>query len=160
MQAESTSCCVSSKENTDPLPYSLVTSSRLPILPSSCAVIASPSPVPSIFRFFSSSTRRNASVRCSMSSVFIPMPESATPTFKVTVSSVLSKTATCRHTNPFLVYFTALESRLNRICRMRTSSPSSLAGISGSACTSRSRFLVLALTRIRLHASHNSFATS
>ena len=60
---------------------------------------------------------------------------------------------TDRVTEPSLVYFTALFSRLMRICLIRTSSPQSMLGMDGSTCSLNSRPFSLALIQIILTIS-------
>ena len=125
----------------------------------SCFVMARPSPVPSICLFLFSSNRENESKRCEIFSDLMPMPvsdivkviiiffagcEPVTLLLFMASAFCCSDIPTFNVTEPFSVYFIALFNMFTSICRMRTSSPYSLAG----------RFLSLST----LNASPFSFA--
>ena len=70
--------------------------------------------------------------RASMRSAAIPTPVSPTTMRSHTSSRSMRSTATVTSTSPTLVNFTALDSRLTRICRSRAGSPITTAGTSGA----------------------------
>ena len=94
--------------------------------------IARPSPVPPKLRVVDTSAWVNGAKMLSAASAAIPTPVSVT--WKASrirpgaAGAVPTSTVTC----PAGVNFTALDSRLTRICRNRTGSPSTVTGVSGA----------------------------
>ena len=74
--------CLMLKENSEPLPYSLCTSSFESIIASILFTMLIPRPVPSILRFLVSSTLSNGENSLSRSSGLMPIPVSFTETFR------------------------------------------------------------------------------
>ena len=106
--------------------------------------MASPSPVPSIWRFTVLSACLNASNTPSCSSFFIPIPVSFTIMQRLTISSATAVFWTVKDTPPSFVYLTALFSIFISTSCIRVSSPYSSAGMDGSISTLNSRFFLLA----------------
>ena len=107
-----------------------------------------PSPVPSMFRFRSSSIRSKRWNNLERSSSLIPIPVSFTCTSKSTASSDTFSKSTDNVTLPSLVYFTALVRIFKMTCLMRISSPYSIQGTSSFTSTTNSRSLSDALVEI------------
>ena len=71
----------------------------------------------------------NSRGRCSAA---MPMPESCTEKRMRQVCSSTGSLSTATNTSPWWVNFTALDSRLTRIWRMRVASPTSDSGVPSS----------------------------
>ena len=140
--------CFNVTVNVEPSPYTLLTVTVPFISSVNSLTIESPRPVPSIWRFFASSTRRNASNRYGSASFLIPIPVSEIEIISVVVLLSASLCSICRLIDPSEVYFTALFNRLMMICLMRTSSPYRTAGTSGSTLTLNSSPFSCALSQI------------
>ena len=156
----STMSCSSDTMNVEPLVYTLLTLISPPISSTSCLTMLSPSPVPSIWRFFVSSTRLNALKIYGIFSFFTPWPVSSTEYQTRTLFNDRRSHLTERVTEPSLVYFTALFSRLIKTCFTRTSSPQSILGMEASTCRRNSSPFSLALIHIMLTISEKSAPVS
>ena len=88
------------------------------------------------------------------------MPVSSTEYQTRTLLTAWRSHRTARVTEPSLVYFTALLSRLIKICLMRTSSPQSMLGMDGSTWSLNSSPFSLALIQIMLTISEKSAPVS
>ena len=117
-------------QNVLPRPSSLSTPMAPPIISASCLEIASPSPVPPYFRVVELSACENDSNSRARASGAMPIPVSATSKRISAVSAVSATRVTRTTTSPRSVNFTALPTRLVRICRSRAGSPRSTAGMS------------------------------
>ena len=119
--------CSTEKPKVDPLPYSLMTESFVPINERSSCTMLMPRPVPSIFLFLSSSSLWNGVKRASISSSLMPIPVSVTLKLRFILfpagPSESSAKSTSRATEPSMVYFTAFVRRFITHCLMRISSP-------------------------------------
>ena len=112
-----------------------------------------PSPVPSMFRFFSSSSLAKDSKSFSISSFRIPIPVSRTDTNIRSLLSGIFFPVITSVTLPFSVYLTALVSRFMITWRMRTSSPNSVQGSELSTSSTKSSPLFLARSDMELTRS-------
>ena len=130
--------------NSDPFPYSLSQLRLPPISSANLLEISSPSPVPWIPLFFSSSSLSYAVKSFSLSSSFTPIPVSFTEKRSLHSSSFLSSMETERANPPVSVYFTAFVRRFNTICLIFPASPYIRLGNTSSMTTSNvSSFSVL-----------------
>ena len=127
-----------------------------PINSSSCLLILRPRPVPSMTRFFSLSTRRNAWNSSFTSSLRIPIPVSSTEILRRTVSASTRSLFASNVTEPSGVYLMAFDNRVRTICLIRISSPYSIDGISEAMLTFNSRFFSCARIQIIFTRSLNN----
>ena len=105
---------------------------RPPISSARRRLIASPSPVPPYLRVVDESACENDWNRRLMPSAVRPMPVSRTAKVSSTLPLASACDATVSTTSPRSVNFTALDSRLSRICRSRVRSPTTATGTSPS----------------------------
>ena len=117
--------------NLEPFPYVECTTILPPIKSINCLVIASPSPVPSIVVFLSSSSLWNLVNNLFISSVLIPLPESSTLTINLQILLFLTH-LTLKSTYPVSVYLIAFVSKLTIIFFKLAWSPYNVDGISGA----------------------------
>ena len=143
----------------EPLPYCDDTFILPPISSTNFLVIASPSPVPSVVVFFSTSNRSNLVNNFFIFSSLIPIPESCTVSIIVDILSLFMHFA-LTFTNPLFVYFIALETRLLIICLICGLSPNNSYGISGAISTLKSIGLSLILILFTLHKVSSSVLKS
>ena len=113
--------------NLDPSPYVESTTILPPIISTNDLVIASPSPVPSIVVFLSSSNLLNLVNKVSICSFFIPLPVSLTVIVSLDISFSFIQ-VTLKSIYPFSVYLTALDSKLVIICFTLPLSPYKVSG--------------------------------
>ena len=141
--------------NMEPLPYCDDTFIFPPISSTNFLVIASPSPVPSVVVFFSTSNRSNLVNNFFIFSSFIPIPESCTVNIIVQVLFLFIHLA-LTSINPSFVYFIAFETKLFIICFICGLSPSNSYGISSAIFNLNSIGLSSSFTLFTLHKVSNS----
>ena len=124
----SSTCCGIWIVNVAPTPYSDSTRIFPSINSQRFLLMASPSPVPVIFRFFLVSTWLNTPNSLSISSGLIPIPVSCTFTLRRSFPSSSYVPSTSTRTKPWFVNLIAFPMILIRICLILSSSPINFAG--------------------------------
>ena len=111
---------------------------RPPIISTSFREMVSPSPVPPCFRVVDMSAWVKAWNSFAHCSGVMPIPVSRTENLNCTLRPVCSSTSTFTQTSPCSVNFTALLTRLVRICPSRNGSPDSRCGIEAATSAKNS----------------------
>ena len=137
------------KKNVLPLPGSLSTAISPPISSTSCLLMVRPRPVPPNLRVVDASAWLKALNTFFCCSSVMPIPESLTANFAVTLSRAPSTNSTETTISPASVNLTALFARLMSTWPNRNGSPTKTSGIPLPLATSSSISFFSAFNPIR-----------